>query len=171
MLRSAATRDAVALPEASPAAPPPSLLEELRNSSAVNPPPREGLLALLAQPAIWDLPLAQPAAQGPAPLMGRPIAPPAPGGNSLLNLPPGGFAAPPAMPGAAAPVDPPRAPPAAALWPMVPQPAPGPAPAPAGSLAEMFRIVSAAPPPVAEPPKPTDSLKDILRGLRPDRRD
>ncbi|MBC9180471.1 hypothetical protein, partial [Pseudoroseomonas ludipueritiae] len=38
-----------------------------------------------------------------------------------------------------------------------------------GSLAEMFRMVAAAPP-APEPPKPTDSLKDILRGLRPDRR-
>jgi hypothetical protein len=41
---------------------------------------------------------------------------------------------------------------------------------PAGSLAEMFRLVSTPQSTVSEPTKHTDSLKDILRGLHPDRR-
>ncbi|WP_147465024.1 hypothetical protein [Teichococcus wenyumeiae] len=169
-LRGTATQDAPAAPVERSA----SLLEELRASSAASPAPREGLLGLLAQPAVWDLPLAAPQPHGFAPLAGRPIQAPTPD-QALLNLPPGGFGGPPAT----APAQPlwsqqPAAPPPAAA--MAPEPpavaartrhAPAPA---TGSLAEMFRMVSAVPPPPAEPPKPTDSLKDILRGLRPDRR-
>jgi hypothetical protein len=168
MLRGTATRDAPAPAEAHG-----SLLEELRASSAANPPPREGLLGLLAQPAVWDLPLAATQPPGLAPLTGRPIQAPAPGGPALLDLPPGGFGtAPPPWPAPqpAVPAAAPWAPEPAAMAAPAPSAAPA-APMPAdGSLAEMFRIVAGSPPPVAEPPKPTDSLKDILRGLRPDRR-
>ncbi|MBO1075621.1 hypothetical protein [Roseomonas marmotae] len=166
MLRGSAIQDAAGsgAPE-SLAEAPATLLEQLRASSAASPPPREGLLAMLSQPAVWDLPLAPRRPVEPPQLVGRPIEPAAGG---LMGLLPEAFGAPPPSAGqpfwSAARPPAPSAPPA------------GPAAPPAGamraslapaSLAEVFRVVSApsAPPPAA-PPQQTDSLKDILRGLR-----
>jgi hypothetical protein len=50
------------------------LLEVLREASLQPAPAQQGLLALLAQPAIWDRPASQPPAMVPGPLSGQPIA-------------------------------------------------------------------------------------------------
>ena len=209
MLRGSAQRDGA---PATPEPPPRSLLEQLRAGSVVNAPPSEGLLALLTQPAVWDLPLAGPAPAGLQPLIGQPIRPLDPSRVSLLDMPaqafgqprpaapvpapepdaippeaepealaaPEGLEAGPAAPDAAQQPGEPQAPSAPRpVWaaPEVPRPEPASPPAPAlpedpapASLAAMFRLV-AAPPPAAPPvPARTDSLQDVLRGLRSGRR-
>jgi hypothetical protein len=164
MLRGTATPDG--RPE-EPALPQRSLLEALRASSAANPAPRDGLLAVLAQPAVWDLPLVAPQMPGPMGLTGRPIPPPRQDAEEPALVVPAGHAAAPApalpeaAPAALAPEAAPRP-----VWLAPPEPPP----VPAGSLAEMFRLVSTPQSTVSEPTKQTDSLKDILRGLHPDRR-
>jgi hypothetical protein len=184
MLRSTAARDGA--PAAAPEEPPQTLLEALRASCLVNPPPDDGLLAVLTRPAVWDLPLAAPAASASAPLIGRPIRPLDTPSGGLLDLPQGGFgaAAQPPVEGATESAPDPAArevlaaprpvwivePAVPAIPPAEPALALAAAPGPA-SLAEVFRLVSSPPPsPAAEAPLQTDSLKDILRGLRPGRR-
>jgi hypothetical protein len=157
MLRGAATPDHRA---GEPAVPPRPLLEVLRASSAAAPMPRDGLLAVLAQPAVWDLPLVAPQAPGPLGLAGRPIPPPWDDGVPAPTAPPA-TPLPKAVPAASVAAEAARP-----VWLAPPEAAP----APAGSLAEMFRLVSAPPCAVPEPAKQTESLKDILRGLHPDRR-
>jgi hypothetical protein len=195
MLRSTAARDGA--PAAAPEEPPQTLLEALRASCLVNPTPDDGLLAVLTRPAVWDLPLAAPIASASAPLIGRPIRPLDTPSGGLLDLPQGGFgaAAQPPVEGATESAPDPAAgeapaaggksgaalpaaprpvwiaePPVPAIPPAEPALALAAAPGPA-SLAEVFRLVSSPPPsPAAEAPLQTDSLKDILRGLRPGRR-
>jgi hypothetical protein len=50
------------------------LLDVLREASLQPAPAQQGLLGLLAQPAIWDRPASQPPAMVPGPLSGQPIA-------------------------------------------------------------------------------------------------